>query len=573
MAKMIPPYVDPSNPNRGENYIFDLFRRETPSDWTVLHSLNIPESEGRSGSEIDFVVMAPGLGLFCLEVKGGSIARKDGLWIISDRQGRQYESTRSPLRQAENGMHNLRQIIKNSSKKKFSKLLMTFGAIFTDTVFDIKDTETDSWRIYDRGDKDLTLKGYISRLSKQSASIYRGHSWFDPVHSYPSQNDINALKNIIKGDFERIKVISSEVEEIEDTISRYTDEQYSCLDGLEDNERCFFKGAAGTGKTMLALESAKRSQSFGNKTLLTCYNRLLAGWLERQLRLQGFDNGLKAIAFLDYLEEIAKDNIPKNAEKDSSYYKDLPFYALEALDGSLFGKFDKLIIDEGQDILCQEHMDLLDCLIQGGLKEGRWNIFCDFERQNIFNENTDCLQIMDYLKARSSFATYSLTTNCRNTREVSQEISRVVGYRSPVLRDEIAGLPVRYRYYEAGGDALGLLVSEIEGLNHNKVLPRDITILSPRVFDKSSVREIGKKYDIINLSKDFDKFFDRDTYTYSTIHKFKGMENSFIIIVDFDDIHKKDDYYKGLLYIGMSRAKAGLIMILNDALKGSLNIN
>ncbi|MDZ7836590.1 MAG: hypothetical protein U5N58_00895 [Actinomycetota bacterium] len=76
-----------------------------------------------------------------------------------------------------------------------------------------------------------------------------------------------------------------------------------------------FKGAAGTGKTMLALESAKRSVAAGNKTLVTCFNKLLAGWLGTQLRLQGFDKGIKAMAFLDYLEEIARDYIPRELKK------------------------------------------------------------------------------------------------------------------------------------------------------------------------------------------------------------------------------------------------------------------
>jgi phosphate starvation-inducible protein PhoH len=45
----------------------------------------------------------------------------------------------------------------------------------------------------------------------------------------------------------------------EELILSYTKEQYKFLDHLEDNERCLFQGSAGTGKTMLALESAKRS--------------------------------------------------------------------------------------------------------------------------------------------------------------------------------------------------------------------------------------------------------------------------------------------------------------------------
>ncbi|MDZ7836589.1 MAG: nuclease-related domain-containing protein [Actinomycetota bacterium] len=166
MAKMIPPYVDSSNRNRGENLVFDLFKEKTPADWIVLHSLNIPESGQSFGSEIDFLVLAPGLGIFCLEVKGGSICRKDGVWTISDSQGRYYEKTISPLKQAEQGMYNLKDLIRKrlGSNSKYSRLFVSYGFIFTGNEYDIEDAETDAWRIYDRRHEGMSVEDYISVL-------------------------------------------------------------------------------------------------------------------------------------------------------------------------------------------------------------------------------------------------------------------------------------------------------------------------------------------------------------------------------------------------------------------------
>jgi len=580
MAKMVPPYVESSNQNRGENLVFDWFKEKTPDHWIVLHSLNIPESDKGFGSEIDFLVLAPGLGIFCLEVKGESIARKDGIWIISDSQGRQYEKTISPLRQAEQGMYGLRDLIKKrkGSHSRYSRLFFSYGFIFTGNKYDIDDAEGDKWRVYDRRDMDMPLEEYIQSLSRHSADIYKNHKWFDPVHSYPSHKDVQELKNMLRGDFEKIKIICSKVEEIEHKLKKFTEDQYHCLDSLEDNPRCLFKGAAGTGKTMLALESAKRSIDTGNRTLVTCFNKLLAGWLGIQLKLQGFDKAVTAVAFLDYLEEIAKDYIPEGIKKDNDYYKQsLPIYVLEALDKSRFDKFDEVIIDEGQDILSEEYLEIIDMLLKGGLKEGRWDMFCDFERQNIFNEDTDTLKIFKYLQSRSVYTPYTLTINCRNTKDIAQAICRVVGFENHiVLKDEASGIPVTYRFYKDRSDTLKLLLEEIHNLSLHQVKPRDITILSPHVLDKSSVMNITKTYDVINLSEDYELFFDRTRYTYSTIHKFKGMENSYIIIVDLDDMDEDRDhldYYKSLLYIGMSRAKAGLVMLVNEGVKELLNLD
>lgn len=174
MAKMIPPYVDISNLNRGENLVFDLFKEQTPEEWIVLHSLNIPESEQGFGSEIDFVVLAPDLGIFCLEVKGGSICRKDGVWIISDGQGRYYEKTISPLQQAAEGMYNLKDLIRKrlGPKSKYSQLFVSYGFIFTGNEYDVEDAETEAWRIYDQRHKDMSLENYIfSVIQKQCCNL------------------------------------------------------------------------------------------------------------------------------------------------------------------------------------------------------------------------------------------------------------------------------------------------------------------------------------------------------------------------------------------------------------------
>ncbi len=50
--------------------------------------------------------------------------------------------------------------------------------------------------------------------------------------------------------------------------------------------------------------------------------------------------------------------------------------------------------------------------------------------------------------------------------------------------------------------------------------------------------------------------------TFSTIHGFKGLENSYIILTDIHRI--SDDEFRSLLYVGMSRAKVGLIILMDE---------
>jgi len=82
MARMIPAAIDLKTPSPGEK---DVFRRlasdPIASDWTVIHSLDLPHHVRQISGELDFVVLIPGKGILCLEVKASSsIARRDGIW-------------------------------------------------------------------------------------------------------------------------------------------------------------------------------------------------------------------------------------------------------------------------------------------------------------------------------------------------------------------------------------------------------------------------------------------------------------------------------------------------------------
>ena len=88
MARMIPPYISDEVKSRGERQIFDLFQNDpATADWVVLHSLGLSQHIKRLYGEIDFLVLAPGLGVFCLEVKSGEVQRRQGVWQFTNRYG------------------------------------------------------------------------------------------------------------------------------------------------------------------------------------------------------------------------------------------------------------------------------------------------------------------------------------------------------------------------------------------------------------------------------------------------------------------------------------------------------
>src|SRR6185437_13784882 len=109
VARMIPPVCPPECKSTGEREIFSRLRDDPgTSDWLVLHSLDVAQHLRQVAGEIDFVIIVPGKGVLCLEVKAcRELHRNEGLWHygpVASTSG----DPRGPFRQASEGMHSIR---------------------------------------------------------------------------------------------------------------------------------------------------------------------------------------------------------------------------------------------------------------------------------------------------------------------------------------------------------------------------------------------------------------------------------------------------------------------------------
>src|SRR5579859_7984996 len=108
MAKMLPPYVSTDIRSSGEIRMFNLFRTDPETQgWVAIHSLGLARHVKRLYGEIDFVILAPKHGIFCLEVKSGRVGREEGVWTFTDRFGQTARKPIGPFMQAREGMFSL----------------------------------------------------------------------------------------------------------------------------------------------------------------------------------------------------------------------------------------------------------------------------------------------------------------------------------------------------------------------------------------------------------------------------------------------------------------------------------
>lgn len=75
----LPPQVQPS-----ERKVHEALASALPSGWSAWHSLKIRVKAG-DFSEADFVIADPARGILVLEVKGGIVSKRDGVWFQNER--------------------------------------------------------------------------------------------------------------------------------------------------------------------------------------------------------------------------------------------------------------------------------------------------------------------------------------------------------------------------------------------------------------------------------------------------------------------------------------------------------
>lgn len=564
MAKLLPPYIDKSCKSSGEKMIFEILKNNSfTKDWVVLHSLNLSQHTVRLYGEIDFLILIPGGGIFVMEVKGGNVKCIDGIWRYTDKFKNTYKSNVGPFNQARDAMFSLRSAIEKEFGKghKYTKILSGFLCAFPHISFDKHSVEYEPWQILDKDSIQNGTENFFKNLVQQFTQKHKGQRWFSEKDSLPSANDLNLLCDFLRGDFERIRTIKDRLTEFDKQVKTYTEEQFRILDSIQLNERSVTQGSAGTGKTMIALESAVRAAAEGKTVFLTCYNRLIGEWMQKQV--EEWKDKITVSSLHSYLFEQSKGfHYDKTqGSKQDFYSKYLPTLLKDIYQKGISKKFDKLIVDEGQDLIREEYLELFDSMVTGGLPNGNWEIYGDFEKQAIFAKYSR-EEMLSLISKNSQPTKFLLKINCRNTKQIGEETSLISGFeKPPFLLEHLEGIPVEYLFYKDEAEQKKLLGEQLKKLSENELPLHELVIVSPRKFENScsnsfldfTIREI-KSTSEIAATQNF--------FGFATVQSYKGMESNYVVITDIEDL--TSEIAKSLLYVGMSRARYGLILLIAE---------
>ncbi len=566
MPRMLPSNIYDGCPSPGERELFAILKNDRGIDsWTILHSLDLADHIRQVSGEADFVILIPGLGVLCLEVKAcHAVTRGDGGWYYGKDP---VPHQKGPFKQASEAMHSIRKRVV-SSRPGLSGVLFWSAVIFPYLDFTIRSSEWLAWQVIDS--TKMRSRGlsesirHVLRCAREHISAKTGSLSKALMETRPTIAECNEIVEILRPNFELTVSPRSRIKKMKDELIAFTVEQYAALDALETNDRILFRGPAGTAKTLLAMEAAKRASQSGKRVLLICFNRLLKEWIAGQLGQAS--PTITVHTFHSYALSIAGIVPSPTQAASSTFWKDeLPSYALAALltsDAERPVLFDELIVDEAQDILVSQYLDLLEFSIPNGLDGGRWRFFADFENQAIFNLNATVEPLAVMKQHVTAFAECSLRNNCRNPPRIAC-LAHLLGCLAPdyskVLRPDNGAEP-EIMFYRDVSHQEELLLGKLKQFQGDGFDPADMIVLSPRsdiMSGAANILDVKWKQRMKPLS-----LRNKGDIGFASIHAFKGLEALVVIVTDFSRLDPTSS--ADLFYIGVTRAVERLVVLMSE---------
>lgn len=530
---MIPETPHIFEPASQEGLMFDALTL-LPDDYYVFHSFRISTVQDNTfhESETDFVIFHKKHGVICLEAKAGHIKYKDGYWYYASGIPMHNDG---PFNQASSNKWKLIKYIKNSKACALVDKCKFLHAVWFPSV---SDNELRSMTLPPEADKALVLTK--EALADPEKFLTRIYSIELPNRIETNLTEAEAQKLIREIFCPQFNVfpsasLDSDLKKL--VFHRLLREQAGILNFLEDQRSASINGAAGTGKTMIAIEKAQRNAAENQSTLFLCYNSQLKNFLSENYSnpkihyytIAGLACKLCNTTFPDYKRM-------KNVLEDMYFSGTFPY--------------DHVVVDEGQDFGSEilEQTDILqlihDLIIDNEEKNGTFYVFYDrlqlIQADKIpqFIEDSDCK--------------LTLYRNCRNTENIAVTSLRPISERKPkLLENAVKGTPAKIHFCDTEAKAMEELDMTIDNILAEGF--KDVVILTCKTEDSSLLKSGIKdgRY--------------RNKYRFTTCRKFKGLEADAIILIDVDGESFNPDNVL-IYYVGTSRARLRLdvITMLSD---------
>lgn len=537
MATFIPEDFDISRvTNPTEARVLDILLHGLKNNWYIVPNLDIAK-ENRP-YEIDILLLSVDYGVIALEVKGGPVEIRQGQWM---RRSIPFDV--SPARQAQNAAYALRDALREFDPS-LDHLHVEHGVVLPD----VSSMSQEDLLEIDR--TQLLLSSDLDRIHDRIIDL----ALFSTKSQALNERQIAAIVEKIRPDVEFLWDPQSQARSARRSLERIVREQTRALATLDMNDRVLVEGAAGTGKTRLALQWAQRAIKRNENILFTCFNVPLGDYLARQFTevdtvLAGcFEDVVRQLPGLPPLPSH-----PEDLNSLENYYGlTLPRHILKNID-KITVRFDTIIVDEIQDFHAM-WVHVLIALLRDST-DSRLLTVGD-ALQNVYNR--EGIQVVSSLKPTRA----ELLTNCRNSHSIGTFLQSMGGAEVAAASPEGAVFQVPITTMD---ELVEEVYSELHNMIHNEAWdPKRILVATVGRKERDAVLHRADSSVTVATHEDATPV----SVTCETIHRAKGLEFDAVLVVS-----QSAEIRNQLMYIGASRAVNQLVVIAPQELLTQLGLS
>ena len=568
MAQMFPsqlPVEVVTDPRRrAEALFFNQCQQQLEADVVVVYGyrwLEPLDNRRATEGEADFTIIDPKRGILVLELKGGIIRRDaaSGKYFSRELRGSREHEIKDPAFQAANSRRAIISKLEASktwrtwrhrdNARTRSAFPATFGVVLPDCTAGGNlisgDITTDN----------LIDATHLDSLSQRLDSIFRilvGKNACVPL----TREAMAALLEVLAYDGTLRRSLAVEMADEDRQLLHATNQQLSILGMLRLQSRVLIRGGAGTGKTILAIEKARRSAAQGRRTLLLCYNELLGEFLKQTDAAKA---GADVMTFHGLCLKISglKPNsraADENAVMRRYFDEELPTAAYEKLvECDPVERYHTVVIDEAQDFLPTWY-EIIDQLME----------------QDAAGEPPEYLIALDedqippgrLNRLPDKLVPVQLDVNLRNTQSIF-EATTPLRRGGSLTCSGPKGEPPRKVLCGVGDNLASAVESEIDYfVEQGSLKANAIVVLVGKSLSQSALAIAGRagKYRLAANASG-------SAIQIESIWRYKGLEKNVVILAEAEEIGAN----RQALYVGSTRAKLRLSIVGSSHLLKQFN--
>jgi len=549
-----------------EQQVIERVRAALPEEFHVYSNVHwISRSRvggpARDG-ETDLVIAHPERGLLIVEVKGGRIS--------VDGHGRWYsgphELIPAPFRQAQASKYAILGKLRESPEWRAGDPCAGHAVAFPDV--DLASLPPGARALGPDAPPQLVLDGTALETPQSTRSgVERAYDhWMGDGAGTGvplGEHGMQLLDRLFEPEVQLRLLLRRQIDQANEELVRLTRAQFDVLDHLRGVRRASISGPAGSGKTMLAAEKARRLVGEGFRVLLLCFNQPLARHLAGQLGPQLETGRLEVFTFHELCLRMGREAGvlgEEPAAKDRSWWDEALPAALDKAVQTVGGSYHAVIVDEGQDF-ARSWLETLPFLMM----EPWEDVFY------VFHDPSQALYRPDATSTLGLQPSF-IPDNCRNPPAVHDLATRFYNGSESIVALRQTGRSPELIAAEDDRATVEALRRLLHTLVHDeRVLPGQIAVLTAVSLSASAVwrqRVYGNEvlwngsYDdeghSLGLAPELQSEQPPDVILCDSIRRFKGLEREVVILVE---LRTDDPQLAPFLYVGITRALDHLAII------------